>query len=118
MTISTRTPEGWPTRCPVCGKAVCVEPSRPMLDATCPHCGTLLWLANKKRTSPLYAVAMSLGAGVLAVLVIFAIGRLIFRHSPSSTTLTLAIVGVLIFSKRLPELAVQLGNWMTSRRRE
>jgi acyl carrier protein len=43
MTISSRTPEGLPNRCPVCGNAVCIEPSAPLGDAPCPACGTLLW---------------------------------------------------------------------------
>ena len=43
MDISSRTPEGVPNRCPVCGKAVVVEPSYPAGDAPCPHCGHLLW---------------------------------------------------------------------------
>ena len=43
MEPSSRTPEGEPNRCPVCGKALQIEPSRPPGDAPCPHCGTLLW---------------------------------------------------------------------------
>ena len=43
MLPSSRTPEGEKNRCPLCGHAVCIEPSRPPGDAPCPHCGTLLW---------------------------------------------------------------------------
>jgi tetratricopeptide (TPR) repeat protein len=43
MEPSSRTPEGWPSRCPVCGNEVCIEPSVPPGDAPCPHCGHLLW---------------------------------------------------------------------------
>jgi len=43
MEPSSRTPEGEPNRCPVCGKELQIEPSRPPGDAPCPHCGTLLW---------------------------------------------------------------------------
>lgn len=43
MVISSRTPEGYPNRCPLCGNVVCVEPSRPFGDAPCPCCGHLLW---------------------------------------------------------------------------
>jgi acyl carrier protein len=43
MTISSRTPEGLPNRCPVCDNVVRVEPSGPFGDAPCPSCGTLLW---------------------------------------------------------------------------
>jgi hypothetical protein len=45
MNISSRTPEGDPNRCPVCGNDLRVEPSRPPGDAPCPSCGTLLWFA-------------------------------------------------------------------------
>ncbi|MGA2255885.1 MAG: hypothetical protein ABSG53_14660 [Thermoguttaceae bacterium] len=43
MEPTTRTPEGEPNRCPVCGKRLQIEPSRPPGDAPCPHCGSLLW---------------------------------------------------------------------------
>jgi hypothetical protein len=46
MTIASRTPEGEPARCPVCGHAAAVEPSEfPTRDAPCPACGCLLWFA-------------------------------------------------------------------------
>src|SRR5215469_14441842 len=43
MNIASRTPEGQPNVCPVCGKYVQIEPSSPADDAPCPHCGSLLW---------------------------------------------------------------------------
>src|SRR5690242_20174330 len=43
MTISSRTPEGEPNRCPVCGNSLRLEPSVPPGDAPCPSCGCLLW---------------------------------------------------------------------------
>lgn len=43
MPISSRTPEGIPSKCPMCGKAVNIDPSVPPGDAPCPHCGQLLW---------------------------------------------------------------------------
>jgi acyl carrier protein len=45
-TISSRTPEGWPNQCPVCSKSLTIEPSTPFGDATCPHCGSLLWFVS------------------------------------------------------------------------
>jgi acyl carrier protein len=42
-TISSRTPEGSPNLCPVCGAIVRIEPTLPTGDAPCPQCGTLLW---------------------------------------------------------------------------
>jgi hypothetical protein len=46
MRTPSRTPEGHPNRCLICGNEVVIEPSdneshRP--DAPCPHCGSLLW---------------------------------------------------------------------------
>ena len=40
--ISSRTPEGQPNCCPICRKALAMEPSQPFGDAPCPHCGCLL----------------------------------------------------------------------------
>ena len=41
--ISSRTPEGVPCHCPICGVRERVEPSDPAGDAPCPCCGSLLW---------------------------------------------------------------------------
>jgi predicted RNA-binding Zn-ribbon protein involved in translation (DUF1610 family) len=46
MPISSRTPEGDPNRCTVCGKALRIEPSLDTRDAPCPHCGHLLWFES------------------------------------------------------------------------
>jgi anti-anti-sigma factor len=43
MTISSRTPEGTPHHCPVCGSEVKIAASDPVGDAPCPRCGHLLW---------------------------------------------------------------------------
>jgi anti-anti-sigma factor len=43
MIISSRTPEGQPNHCPVCGADLKIEPSDPAGDAPCPQCGHLLW---------------------------------------------------------------------------
>src|SRR6516225_4550844 len=51
MTISSRTPEGMPNRCPVCGAAVRLEPSNPPGDGPCPQCGHLLWFVNQRFSS-------------------------------------------------------------------
>jgi acyl carrier protein len=42
-TISSRTPEGSPHRCPVCGNYAALEPCYPGGDSVCPSCGHLLW---------------------------------------------------------------------------
>jgi hypothetical protein len=43
VTISSRTPEGDPNRCVICGYDCRLEPSWPARDAPCPRCGHLLW---------------------------------------------------------------------------
>jgi hypothetical protein len=43
MLPASRTPEGSPNRCPICGNAVIIEPSMPAGDAPCPYCNSLLW---------------------------------------------------------------------------
>lgn len=43
MTISSRTPEGSPIRCTICGTENALEPAYPSGDAICPNCGALLW---------------------------------------------------------------------------
>jgi hypothetical protein len=46
MNPASRTPEGQPNRCPVCGRHVTIEPSIPPGDAPCPYCNSLLWFAE------------------------------------------------------------------------
>lgn len=43
MDTATRTTEGYPDICPVCGKRMSVNPSDPFGDAVCPHCGVLIY---------------------------------------------------------------------------
>ena len=43
MTVSSRTPEGSFSKCPLCGANTNIEFSDPGGDATCPNCGCLLW---------------------------------------------------------------------------
>lgn len=52
MTTSSRTPEGLPNECAVCGKRVWVVPSQPPGDATCPHCGSAVWFSAVPETIP------------------------------------------------------------------
>jgi acyl carrier protein len=54
MTISSRTPEGEPTTCPLCLANVIVEPSVVIGDATCPRCGQLLWFIQTADTTRLF----------------------------------------------------------------
>lgn len=52
MEIASRTTEGLPNECPVCGKHVWIVPSTPPGDATCPHCGTAIWFSDATGTVP------------------------------------------------------------------
>jgi acyl carrier protein len=45
MIVSSRTPEGFPTHCPLCGAATNLEFSKATGDATCPNCGHLIWIS-------------------------------------------------------------------------
>src|SRR5438309_8997725 len=46
MNISSRTPEGRPNHCDVCGHDLRLEPSIDSWDAPCPYCGHLLWFSD------------------------------------------------------------------------
>ncbi|MDB5340976.1 MAG: hypothetical protein JWN70_6595 [Planctomycetaceae bacterium] len=50
MNNATRTTEGLPSQCPVCGKRMSVAPGEPLGDVVCPHCGMLFY---PKPQSPL-----------------------------------------------------------------
>jgi acyl carrier protein len=54
MVISSRTPEGEPGRCPLCGSDVRIEPSPLFGDAPCPNCGALLWFVGGSDESRLF----------------------------------------------------------------
>ncbi len=56
MFVSSRTPEGQPNRCSVCGAEVRIDPSFPIGDAPCPDCGQLLWFSNHSITVVQFAV--------------------------------------------------------------
>ena len=49
MVNSSRTPEGLPASCPVCGSHFKIEPSDPAGDAPCHRCGHLLWFTWEDR---------------------------------------------------------------------
>ena len=48
MVISSRTPEGDPNHCPICGLDFRLEPSLPARDGPCPGCGHLLWFPDSR----------------------------------------------------------------------
>ena len=59
MVVSSRTPEGWPNRCPICGNDLRIEPSLRTLDTPCPHCGHLLWFAPFGEIVPVLSASQS-----------------------------------------------------------
>lgn len=61
MTITTRTPEGTPNSCPVCGLQLRIEPSADTLDAPCPGCGLLLWFDVQDELHRRLEYAMTIG---------------------------------------------------------
>ena len=73
MQPSSRTPEGEPNTCPVCGQTVRIEPSRPPGDAPCPHCGHSIWFGSspnrliafglRSRSAPILPGVVGSGSG-------------------------------------------------------
>ncbi len=47
MVISSRTPEGDPGQCSVCGHKNRLDPSLPGRDAPCASCGHLIWFVER-----------------------------------------------------------------------
>ena len=65
LTISSRTPEGEPQRCSVCGAVVAMETSSPMGDACCPACGSLLvWFRDRLSATELLDSRLPLDASL------------------------------------------------------
>jgi hypothetical protein len=46
---ASRTPEGVPATCTICGETFDIEPSFPSGDAPCPRCGCLIWVDERPR---------------------------------------------------------------------
>src|SRR5436305_2000746 len=103
MNISSRTPEGWPGRCPTCGHRLRVEASPTTHDATCPRCGALVWLSRLTPAgagAALWAVAAAAGAGLA--------GAVLGLRGPELAVL--AVLSVLLFGRRLPALGQRLAG--------
>lgn len=71
MTISSRTPEGEPRRCAICGEMAVTEPSQPLGDSVCPRCGALLIVVcdqlgvDKEKITPATSFVNDLGVDSL-----------------------------------------------------
>jgi hypothetical protein len=138
MTISTRTPEGWPAKCPICGHEICVDPSQPAGDAPCPRCGSLVWTAPNGPERATDKGAASLPprslvwtapngperrrkwyAGVLVIGILFVLVSTLLWTVWQVPTLfglswteivVLGIIALLLFGKRLPAAARAMGS--------
>ena len=125
MTISSRTPEGSPWRCPMCGAEVRMEPCWPSGDATCPHCGTLLWPERLHRSTAvrshrwLLKAVPVLGLLLICISIAVLLGLLLALRQLFGLglpeILALAILGILFFGRKLPDIAHYLGRRIGSR---
>lgn len=113
MTISTRTPEGWPGRCSVCGRPLRVEPSPATLDATCPHCGSLVWLSRPVERCFAGLVVRLLAALGLAIVVWAMLAVAVWTRLGTAEIVSIAVLAVLLFGVRLPGFC----RWLVGRTR-
>lgn len=67
MTVSSRTPEGLPSECPLCGAKANIEFSDLAQDAPCPSCGHLLWASSQLVLSVTQRYADVLGTNAGAI---------------------------------------------------
>lgn len=123
MFTPSRTPEGQPFHCPLCGRDVCLEPSVGSGDATCPHCGQLPWRATQ-RARPRASIGAVICRKVFSILIrllactapfVVVVGvHTVFYGSESQfgfgypEILALLVLGFLLFGRRLPEV----GHWL------
>ena len=85
-----------------------LEPSLPTNDATCPHCGQLLWLAARRRgIHPRWAAASLLGAMVLGLACLGGMTES-WRHLGFLELLALAALSILLFGRSV----VRLFGWL------
>jgi predicted RNA-binding Zn-ribbon protein involved in translation (DUF1610 family) len=113
MNISSRTPEGTPGRCRFCGRSVQVEPSYPIADATCPHCGSLLWLScppRRKLSAALRRFLWETATTIVFALVVVSFCLLLWDEIGPMEIIVLVVLGVLLFGKTLPQMGHYLGK--------
>jgi hypothetical protein len=107
VVIASRTPEGDPNYCPVCGNALRLEPSLDTGDGPCPYCGHLVWFAvasehaqeaPQSETSQLAEVVLRIGT---------------VRFGPPPPLIRLAIHGIPDADRliSMAERAVAVASW-------
>lgn len=117
MRPSSRTPEGEPARCAVCGNLARVEPSSfPVADAPCPHCGHLLFFAAsqapgtgetilrqrvlvREATAVLDSAIFDTGDRITWATISVASAAVIWLHDASACAALLWLWGILAFSQ-------------------
>jgi predicted RNA binding protein YcfA (HicA-like mRNA interferase family) len=116
MQISSRTPEGTPNRCPICGATPRIEPSKPAGDAPCPQCGALLWFngatssARRRAKAKWPFVLGTVAAAAASVIAAFFVGwNGMLGLGPTEFT-ALIVLAVLLFGRTLPTLGRFLGE--------
>jgi hypothetical protein len=126
MFISSRTPEGIPNRCPICGADVRIEPSKPSGDAPCPQCGALLWFRNgsvqtKRGISAVSTFVLGLTAmvaivvGIASIIVVF-VSYMGWTGGLGRTEISIIVVlGILLFGRKLPETGRCIGELVVRR---
>jgi hypothetical protein len=129
MTISSRTPEGEPQRCSVCGHEAPIELSAVSADALCPQCGSLLWL--KQRRLPRRSLGKRLRVAraitkvtisillLLIAICLLATAMWLIAHphfGPRGVNLVdisiLGIIGLVLFNRQIYNTACALGEWV------
>src|SRR5260370_39930503 len=110
MTVSSRTPEGSPFRCLVCGYEGRIDPSKPDLDAPCPSCGSLLWIGSDRPNVKSRLAWIRPLCSSLAIFVIVVIGAATFGGLGPTEWIILDVLAVLLFGRSLPELGRWLGG--------
>jgi predicted RNA-binding Zn-ribbon protein involved in translation (DUF1610 family) len=109
MIISSRTPEGQPFHCPICGKEARIDRSHVADDATCPNCGSLLWLRTRSRSNwratARQVIARLAWFGLLAGLFLLAFAALGLGVSLLERVV-IAVLFAILFGRRLPKLEI------------
>jgi hypothetical protein len=121
MIPASRTPEGEPLRCPLCGSSVCMEVSITSKDATCPNCGTLLWqdvgrrYPSKWTTRLIPWMLVALAVAAIASFAVLLAFEFALWGLGAPETLVLLTVSVLLFCRKIREVFRYLGNIIGSR---
>lgn len=115
MTVSSRTPEGSPFRCSVCGYEGRIDPSKPGRDAPCPSCGSLLWIGSGRRNVKLELGWIRPLLSTLAIFVIIVLAGAAFGGLGPTEWIILGVLAALLFGRGPPQFARWLGSKVVRR---